>query len=153
VTDPRGTAADPRRDVARLRAALTALPAVREKLLTDPEQELRLRLAQALEAAGDPAAATTAALDALELMTDRAVDLRDPRTDRQRPATAAHAVLARTLGIERPRQAVPHAQGAGPHPRHRAPPAGGAPRPGGPRCDARDRGPAAADRTDHLPAA
>src|SRR5699024_1910811 len=37
VTDPRGTAADPRRDVARLRAALTALPAVREKLLTDPE--------------------------------------------------------------------------------------------------------------------
>ena len=109
VTDPRGTAADPRRDVARLRAALTALPAVREKLLTDPEQELRLRLAQALEAAGDPAAATTAALDALELMTDRAVDLADPRTDPQRLATAAHAVLARTLGIERPLQAVHHA--------------------------------------------
>lgn len=109
VTDPRGTAADPRRDAARLRAALTALPAVRAQLLTDPEQELRLRLAQALEGAGDHPAATTAALDALELMDDRAVDLADPRTDPQRLATAAHAVLARTLSTERPLQAVHHA--------------------------------------------
>src|SRR5699024_12013697 len=72
VADPRGTAADPRRDAARLRAALTALPTVRDQLLADPEQELRLRLAQALEGAGDHPAATTAALDALELMDDRA---------------------------------------------------------------------------------
>lgn len=121
----RGSAVDPRRDAARLRAALTALPGVREQLLTDPEQELRLRLAQALEGAGDRAAAITAALDVLELIADRAagvgagagagggvdvdVDARNPRTDPERLATAAHAVLARTLGLEHPLQAVHHA--------------------------------------------
>lgn len=109
VTGPRGIPADPRRDAARLRAALTALPRVRGQLLTDPEQELRLRLAQALEGAGEPAAATTAALDVLELLADRAVDLADPRADPQRLVTAAHAVLARTLGVEHPLQAVHHA--------------------------------------------
>ncbi|WP_394216182.1 hypothetical protein [Brachybacterium vulturis] len=115
VPGPRGTAADPRRDAARLRAALAALPAVREQLLVDPEQELRLRLAQVLEGAGENAAATTAALDVLDLIAERAValavdvDARDPRTDPERLATAAHAVLARTLGVERPLQAVHHA--------------------------------------------
>ncbi|MDN5821280.1 MAG: hypothetical protein L0H39_07305, partial [Brachybacterium sp.] len=105
----RGTAADPRRDAARLRAALAALPAVREQLLIDPEQELRLRLAQALEGAGEAAAATTAALDVLELIADGADDIADPRTDPERLATAAHAVLARTLGTGHPLQAVHHA--------------------------------------------
>ncbi|MGO2557435.1 hypothetical protein [Brachybacterium sp.] len=109
VPGPRGAAADPRRDAARLRAALAALPAVRAQLLTDPEQELRLRLAQALEGAGEGAAATTAALDVLELIEDAADDVTDPRTDPERLATAAHAVLARTLGTSRPLQAVHHA--------------------------------------------
>ena len=118
---PRGTAADPRRDAARLRAALAALPAVRAQLLTDPEPELRLRLAQALEGAGDLAAATTSALDALELLeaaqtaTDPLTDpltgtlAGDPAGDPSRLATAAHAVLARTLRTERPLHAVHHA--------------------------------------------
>ncbi|MDN6399665.1 MAG: hypothetical protein L0K01_04315 [Brachybacterium sp.] len=117
VPGPRGTMVDPRRDAARLRAALTALPVVREQLLADPEQELRLRLAQSLEGAGERAAATTAALDVLELIADRdagvgadvAVEASDPRTDPERLAAAAHAVLARTLGIEHPLQAVHHA--------------------------------------------
>src|SRR5699024_2819834 len=129
-------------------AALTALPAVREKLLTDPEQELRLRLAQALEAAGDPAAATTAALDALELMTDRAVDLAGPRTHPPRLAAAARAVLARTAAVERPpgppgpgraahRTAAGRDRPAGPgravRRRPGPPRAGPPPRPAGPR--------------------
>ena len=111
VPGPRGTAVDPRRDAARLRAALTALPAVRERLLTDPEPELRLRLAQALEGAGQSEAATTAALDVLELIADRAVavDAADPRSDPDRLATSAHAVLSRTLGVTHPLQAVHHA--------------------------------------------
>ncbi|ASK66029.1 hypothetical protein CFK39_09615 [Brachybacterium avium] len=109
VPGPRGTTADPRRDAARLRAALAALPAVRAQLLTDPEHELRLRLAQSLEGAGEAAAATTAALDLLELLADGADDAADPRTDPERLATAAHAVLARTLGVSHPLQAVHHA--------------------------------------------
>lgn len=111
VPGPRGAAIDPRRDAARLRAALAALPAVRERLLRDPERELRLRLAQALEGAGDSAAATTAALDVLELIADDALalDAADPRADPERLVTAAHAVLARTLGVEHPLQAVHHA--------------------------------------------
>ncbi|WP_422116336.1 hypothetical protein [Brachybacterium sp. UNK5269] len=100
---------DPRRAVARLRAALTALPAVSERLLVDPEQELRLRLAQALEAVGDTAGATTAALDVLELAEQEEADAGGPVADLSRTATAAHAVLARTLGIEHPLQAVRHA--------------------------------------------
>ncbi|MGP9538188.1 hypothetical protein ACT3SP_09250 [Brachybacterium sp. AOP43-C2-M15] len=69
-----GTArgSDPRRALGPLRAALSALPAVRERLLVDPEPELRLRLAQTLEALGDEAGATTAALDVLELLEGRA---------------------------------------------------------------------------------
>src|SRR5699024_11530169 len=39
----------------------------------------------------------------------RAAGRADPRPHPQRLATAAHAVLARTLGIERPLQAVHHA--------------------------------------------
>lgn len=100
---------DPRRAVARLRAALTALPAVRERLLVDPEKELRLRLAQALEAVGDTGGATTAALDVLELVEQEEADAGNAVDDVSRTATAAHAVLARTLGIEHPLQAVRHA--------------------------------------------
>lgn len=109
VVGPRGAVPDPRRDAARLRAALAALPELRDRLLVDPEQELRLRLAQSLEGLGDEAGATTAALDVLDLITDRAVDLADPGTDPERLATSAHAVLARTLGVRRPLDAVHHA--------------------------------------------
>lgn len=109
VPGSRGTTTDPRRDAARLRAALSVLPSVRERLLRDPEPELRLRLAQTLEELGDLPAATTAALDALDLLADREADLADPRSDPERLATAAHAVLARTLGTVQPLQAVHHA--------------------------------------------
>lgn len=142
---PRGEIIDPRRDAARLRAALSALPAVRDQMLRDPEAELRLRLAQALEGAGDEAGATTAALDVLDLLEDRgahedraAHEGRDadaagahgagesgvdphgdggpqgapepgPAEGPDRLATAAHAVLARTLCTRRPLSAVHHA--------------------------------------------
>jgi hypothetical protein len=69
-----GGTVDPRRAVARLRAALAVLPEVREHLLVDPERELRLRLAQALEAVGDTAGATSLALDVLELSELRAAE-------------------------------------------------------------------------------
>lgn len=131
---PRGEIIDPRRDAARLRAALSALPAVRDQMLRDPEAELRLRLAQALEGAGDEAGATTAALDVLDLLEDRGADegrdahaagahgdgAQDPGPHGAVPApgtaegptrlaTAAHAVLARTLCTQRPLPAVHHA--------------------------------------------
>ena len=106
---PRRAVTDPRRDAARLRAALSALPAVREQLLVDPERELRVRLAQALEGAGDPAAATTAALDLLELVDEQQVESEQPVADPLRTVIAAHAVLARTLFRERPLPAVHHA--------------------------------------------
>src|SRR5699024_6426995 len=85
---PRGAATDPRRDAARLRAALNALPAVREQLLVDPERELRVRLAQALEGAGEPAAATTAALDLLELVEEQQVESEQPVADPLRTVIA-----------------------------------------------------------------
>ncbi|AXK46899.1 hypothetical protein [Brachybacterium saurashtrense] len=131
---PRGEIVDPRRDAARLRAALSALPAVRDQMLRDPEAELRLRLAQALEGAGDEAGATTAALDVLDLLEDRGAGegpdahaagahgdgAQDPGPHGAVPApgtaegparlaTAAHAVLARTLCTQRPLPAVHHA--------------------------------------------
>ncbi|MGP9745353.1 hypothetical protein [Brachybacterium sp. AOP29-B2-41] len=106
---PRDVAPDPRRDAARLRAALSALPAVRERLLVDPELELRLHLAQALEGMGDLPGATTAALDLLELSELAEVEADGPRADPARTVIGAHAVLARTLGIEHPLQAVHHA--------------------------------------------
>ena len=105
----RGTLADPRRDAARLRAALAALPGVREQLLIDPERELRLRLAQALEGAGDLAGATTAALDLLELIEEQDSAADAPLADPARTAIAAHALLARTLFREHPLPAVHHA--------------------------------------------
>lgn len=104
-----GAGIDPRRAVARLRAALAALPAVRDRLLVDPEPELLLRLAQALEAIGDRAGATTAALDVLDLHEDAAFDADEQPRDPSRLVIAAHAVLARTLGIEHPVTAVHHA--------------------------------------------
>lgn len=106
---PHAAATDPRRDAARLRAALSVLPEVRERMLVDPERELRLRLAQALEGAGDLAGATTAALDLLELIELAEVDADGPLGDPARALIGAHAVLARTLGIEHPLQAVHHA--------------------------------------------
>lgn len=116
VQGSRGTSPDPRRDAARLRAALAALPGVRERLLVDPEPELRLRLAQALEGAGEQAAATTAALDALDLLeeqepapTEAPEAPETPRTDPSRLAPSAHAVLSRTLGPDHPLQAAQHA--------------------------------------------
>ncbi|GAA4529057.1 hypothetical protein GCM10023160_27680 [Brachybacterium paraconglomeratum] len=105
----RAAATDPRRDAARLRAALSVLPEVRERMLVDPERELRLRFAQALEGAGDLAGATTAALDLLELIELEEVDADGPFSDPARTLTGAHAVLARTLGIKHPLQAVHHA--------------------------------------------
>ncbi|GAB4097431.1 hypothetical protein GCM10028787_29060 [Brachybacterium horti] len=110
--DPAATATDPRRRIRVLRAALDALPAARADLLGAPEPLLRLRLAQALEAAGLTDSATTAALDALELLEE--VDA-DPeaeasrRADPHRVRIAAHAVLARTLRASHPLAAVRHA--------------------------------------------
>lgn len=110
--DPAATATDPRRWIRVLRAALDALPAARADLLGAPEPLLRLRLAQALEAAGLTDSATTAALDALELLEE--VDA-DPeaeasrRADPHRVRIAAHAVLARTLRASHPLAAVRHA--------------------------------------------
>ncbi|GAA1324056.1 hypothetical protein GCM10009592_07050 [Brachybacterium rhamnosum] len=110
--DPAATATDPRRRIRVLRAALDALPAARADLLGAPEPMLRLRLAQALEAAGLTESATTAALDALELLEE--VDA-DPeaeasrRADPHRVRIAAHAVLARTLRASHPLAAVRHA--------------------------------------------
>lgn len=106
---PHGANGDPRQLVAALRSALAALPVVRDRLLVDPERELRLHLAQTLELLGDDAGATSAALDVLE-----AVDQEEAGTDAgigdpTRAATAAHAVLARTLGPERPLLAAHHA--------------------------------------------
>ena len=100
---------DPRLAVARLRAALAALPQVREQLLEDPERELRLRLAQALEAVGDTSGATSQALDVLELTEQQAAETGTAPADPWRLDTGAHAVLARTLGRERPVPAVHHA--------------------------------------------
>ncbi|MBB5832703.1 hypothetical protein [Brachybacterium aquaticum] len=104
-----GAGIDPRRAAARLRAALAALPAVRDRLLVDPEPELLLRLAQSLEAIGDRAGATTAVLDVLDLHEDAAADAGEQPRDPSRLVIAAHAVLARTLGIEHPVTAVHHA--------------------------------------------
>lgn len=110
--DPAATATDPRRRIRVLRAALDALSAARADLLGAPEPLLRLRLAQALEAAGLTDSATTAALDALELLEE--VDA-DPeaeasrRADPHRVRIAAHAVLARTLRASHPLAAVRHA--------------------------------------------
>nr|WP_245354273.1 hypothetical protein [Brachybacterium sacelli] len=105
----RGTAVDPRRAVVRLRAALAALPTVHELILGDPGTALRLRLAQALEAIGDADGATTQALDVLELVDQQEADAEEPLRDPARTATAAHAVLARTLGVTRPLDAARHA--------------------------------------------
>lgn len=110
--DPAATATDPRPRIRVLRVALDALPAARADLLGAPEPLLRLRLAQALEAAGLTESATTAALDALELLEE--VDA-DPeaeasrRADPHRVRIAAHAVLARTLRASHPLAAVRHA--------------------------------------------
>lgn len=112
LAGPAATATDPRRRIRVLRAALDALPAARADLLGAPEPLLRLRLAQALEAAGLADSATTAALDALELLEE--VDA-DPeaevsrRADPHRVRIAAHAVLARTLRASHPLAAVRHA--------------------------------------------
>jgi len=112
LAGPAATATDPRRRIRVLRAALDALPAARADLLGAPEPLLRLRLAQALEAAGLTDSATTAALDALELLEE--VDA-DPeaeasrRADPHRVRIAAHAVLARTLRASHPLAAVRHA--------------------------------------------
>src|SRR5690625_694224 len=100
---------EPHREVRRMQAALASLPAVREQILGEPEPLLRLRLAQALEGAGDSDAATTLALDVLEILAPGQVRQPGTGTDPERLATAAHAVLARTLGTRRPLQAIGHA--------------------------------------------
>lgn len=69
---------DPHHEVRRLAAALEALPVVGEQILGDPEPLLRLRFAQALEAAGDSSSATTAALDVLEMLEQRQLDRSGP---------------------------------------------------------------------------
>lgn len=115
--------ADPRSEVRLLRTALEALPAVRDQLLGDPEPLLAVRLAQALEAVGDPSAATSLALDVLERMDDAAgmgegdhpdgapgaPDTPDAVPDPQRARTSANALLARTLGQAHPVLAAHHA--------------------------------------------
>lgn len=111
-TDPSRTATDPRRRIVALRAALDVLPGVRDDLMGSPEPVLHLRLAQALEAAGRADAATTAALDALDLLeeTDADPEADDARrADPHRVRIAAHAVLARTLRTGAPLVAVRHA--------------------------------------------
>ena len=105
----RGGTVDPRRAVARLRSALSALPSVRQQVLGDPETALRLHLAQALEATGDPEGATTQALDVLDTIAQQEAEVQQPRRDPQRTATAAHAVLARTLSPTHPLEAAHHA--------------------------------------------
>lgn len=105
----RGGTVDPRRAVARLRAALAALPEVREALLEDPERELRLRLAQALEAVGDVDGAVSLALDVLELTAQQATERGEAPADPWRLETGAHALLARLLRQERPVVAAHHA--------------------------------------------
>lgn len=105
---------DLRRALARLRAALRALPAARDQLLGDPEPELRLRLAQTLAGAGDHRAATTTALDLLELL-EAGPTGEEPggaAPDPLRIVPSAHAVLARTLGTERPLLAAGHSLSA-----------------------------------------
>lgn len=97
--------ADPRSEVRLLRAALEALPTVQDQLLGDPEPLLMVRLAQALEAVGDPAAATTLALDVLERMDEGPEVAADP----QRARTSTNALLARTLGEAHPLLASHHA--------------------------------------------
>ena len=104
-----GESADPRRMMGQLESALAALPTVRHRLLVDPERELRLHLAQMLELLGDDAAATSAALDVLELVDKEQAENSAGMGDPARAATAAHAVLARTLGPVRPLQAAHHA--------------------------------------------
>lgn len=64
-----------------------------------------VRLAQALEAVGDPSAATTLALDVLERMDEGPEAAADP----QRARTSANALLARTLGEAHPVLASHHA--------------------------------------------
>lgn len=108
---PLGPDASPQQEVRTLRRALEALPRVREQLLGDPvvtEMTLRVRWAQALEGAGDRTAATRQALDVLELSRVGELEGR-ALLDPQRAATAAHAVLARTLADQRPLEAVRHA--------------------------------------------
>jgi len=105
----RGGTVDPRRAVDRLRAALAALPEVREALLEDPERELRLRLAQALEAVGDVDGAVSLALDVLELTAQQATERGEAPADPWRLETGAHALLARLLRQERPVVAAHHA--------------------------------------------
>src|SRR5699024_9716014 len=87
---------EPHREVRRMQAALESLPAVREQILGEPEPLLRLRLPQALERAGAHDAPSE---------VQQAVAGADP----ERLATAAHAVLARTLGTSHPLQAIGHA--------------------------------------------
>src|SRR5699024_12510065 len=93
---------EPHREVRRMQAALESLPAVREQILGEPEPLLRLRLAQALEGAGDHDAASTLALDVLEMLAPGEVQQPVAGADPERLATAAHAVLARTLGTSHP---------------------------------------------------
>ncbi|MGY5765724.1 hypothetical protein ACXET9_11035 [Brachybacterium sp. DNPG3] len=96
-------------DAARvLSSALAALPEVRHLILGDVEPLLRMRLAQALEASGRRRAAITAALDVLELL-ENAEATTGREVDPDRAGIAARAVLARTLGVEHPLEAVHHA--------------------------------------------
>lgn len=99
---------DPRSELRVLEAARAALPAVREQLLGDPEPLLLVRLAQAREMMGDPAGATSLALDVLELL-DAAAASGNPLPDPQRSRTSAHALLARTLRESHPTPAAHHA--------------------------------------------
>ena len=107
--DGDGNDDDPRQRLTALLSALDALPVIRDRLLVDPESELRLHLAQALELIGDDAGATSAALDVLEIVDQEEVGADPGRGDPTRAATSAHAVLARTLGPERPVLAAHHA--------------------------------------------
>lgn len=105
----RGEGDDASRIVAVLRSALAALPAVIDRLPFDPERELRLSLAQALELQGDREGATTQALDVLEQIVQEELETQEEAADPRRTATAAHTVLSRTLSPEHPLEAAAHA--------------------------------------------
>lgn len=104
---PLGTQVDPRREASRMQGALRALDQVEDQVLGDARTVITLRLAQALEGAGQHADATSRALDVLDMLSAGAFTGTD--TDPDRAATSAHAVLARSLATTQPLEAANHA--------------------------------------------
>src|SRR5699024_5665563 len=94
---------EPHREVRRMQAALESLPAVREQILGEPEPLLRLRLAQALEGAGDHDAASTLALDVLEMLAPGEGQQPVAGADPERLATAQSLDAVQTIhGVDDP---------------------------------------------------